>query len=76
MTFLHQEEVVLTRELLPICFCTACDQTSESICEFVTSYYKLIYFLYSEGFKKKVILISPAVLRTSATHAIDFKILP
>jgi hypothetical protein len=38
---------------------------------------KLIYFLYSEGFEKKIaILISSAALCTRSTLAIDFKTLP
>jgi hypothetical protein len=38
--------------------------------------YKRAYFLRSLIFKKIVIVISSAALRTSAAHAIDFKTLP
>jgi hypothetical protein len=43
-------------------------QPREIIC-----FYKLIYFLYSEGPEKIAILISFAALRTSVTHAVDVK---
>jgi hypothetical protein len=52
-----------------------CNQAREIICQFVTSYYKFIYFPYSEGLKRNVILISSAALLTSATHTIDIKTL-
>jgi hypothetical protein len=48
---------------------TACDQVRDIICKFATSYYKLIYFHYDEGFKKEVVVpISSDACCTSATH--------
>jgi hypothetical protein len=54
---------------------TIYNQVHQIICQFVTSYYKLIYFFNPKDLKRKIlILLSSAALRMSATH--DFKILP
>jgi hypothetical protein len=41
---------------------TTCKQTHEIIYYFATSYYKLIYFLFSKGFEKKTSFLSRLLL--------------
>jgi hypothetical protein len=53
---------------------TTWNEASEIICYFVTCYYKFIFLTPKD--LKNVILIMSAALRTSVTHATDFKTLP